>query len=194
MSATRRTRAGGSTPRRDPLDYYATPEWCVRAIMPHLPRAGSILDPCAGEGAIVNALEACGVDPDTIDAMEIDPRRAAKIDSRADVEVVDALSDEAGMWHLPHGLVIANPPFSRALEFVERSLTAQAPHGGTTAMLLRLAFAEGRTRATFHSEHPSDMYVLSRRPSFTGDGKSDSAAYAWFVWAPGRSGSWTVLP
>jgi hypothetical protein len=28
------------------------------------------------------------------------------------------------------------------------------------------------------------------RPSFTPDGKTDSAAYAWLVWGPGRGGRW----
>lgn len=51
----------------NPGEYFATPDWCVRAILPHLPIGGSVLEPCAGEGAIVRALLASGVSPECID-------------------------------------------------------------------------------------------------------------------------------
>lgn len=32
-------------------------------------------------------------------------------------------------------------------------------------------------------EFPVDhLVVLSKRPSFTGDGKTDGTGYAWFIW------------
>ena len=45
MSATNRSNV------RVASDFYATPAWCTRAILPHLP-VTSVLDPCAGDGAI----------------------------------------------------------------------------------------------------------------------------------------------
>ena len=179
----------------NPGEYFATPDWCVRAILPHLPIGGSVLEPCAGDGAIVRALLASGVSPECIDAMEIDERRARVLATTGvDMIQIDALSAEADyMWQLPHALVIMNPPFSGAMDFVKEAIGAQAPHRGTTAALLRLSFLEGQCRADFHALHPSDVYVLPKRPSFTGDGKSDSSAYAWFCWGPGRGGRWQVL-
>ena len=50
----------------------------------------------------------------------------------------------------------------------------------------------GQDRRAFHDAHPADLYVLSRRPSFIGTG-SDTAAYAWWVWGPGRGGRYQVL-
>lgn len=47
-------------------------------------------------------------------------------------------------------------------------------------------------RADFHRRHPSDVFVLPRRPSFTGGG-TDATEYAWFVWGPGRGNRWYVL-
>jgi hypothetical protein len=38
-----------------------------------------------------------------------------------------------------------------------------------------------------------DVYVLSKRPSFSGNGKTDATAYAWFLFGPGRGGRWQVL-
>jgi len=41
---------------------------------------------------------------------------------------------------------------------------------------------ESKKRKDFWQRHPvNGLYVLSERPSFTG-GKTDAAAYAWFVW------------
>lgn len=38
-------------------DFYETPSWCVEAIAPHLPKYLTVLDPCAGQGAILRAFE-----------------------------------------------------------------------------------------------------------------------------------------
>lgn len=199
MSATNVPNREGVTRPRNADDFYATPSWVTRAILPYLPLAGSVLEPCAGDGAIVRELIAGGVNGDCIDAIELDPARAKEIPSAVDVVVGDALSEEGdALWDAPHGLVIMNPPFTLAQRFVETALAAQRPHRGTTAALLRLAFLEGQGRADFHAAYPSDVYVLPRRPSFYSrpegrKGSTDSSAYAWFVWSPGGGGRWRVL-
>ena len=86
-------------------------------------------------------------------------------------------------------MIITNPPFYLAEQFVRKSLSC-ATH---VAMLLRLAFLETRKREALHEEFPSDVYVLSRRPSFMSNGATDSCAYAWFVWGPGRGNRWEIL-
>ncbi|MCL6612078.1 MAG: hypothetical protein K6T66_11125 [Peptococcaceae bacterium] len=49
-------------------------------------------------------------------------------------------------------------------------------------MLLRLAFLESKKRRDFWRRYPvNGLYVLSERPSLMG-GKTDAAAYAWFIW------------
>jgi hypothetical protein len=177
----------------NPDDFFRTPAACVDLILPFLPTAGSVLEPCAGDGAIVAALRARGVD--CVDAIEIDEDRAAKVRAiGGDVLCSDALGPEAaGIWQAAHGLILTNPPFSLAMEFVELALASQRPHRGTSAFLLRLSWLASSKRAAFHRENPSDVYVLSRRPSFTGDGKSDSTDYAFFVWGPGPRGRWAIL-
>jgi hypothetical protein len=103
----------------------------------------------------------------------------------------DALSGELDSeWYQPD-TVIMNPPFSLGLSFVEYALS-HTRRGATIVALLRLAFLEGQGRAELHRKHPSDVYVLPKRPSFTGKG-TDSSAYGWFVWGPGRGGRWQVL-
>lgn len=56
---------------------------------------------------------------------------------------------------------------------------------GAVVMLLRLAFLEGqaRGRGLWREHPPTRVRVLTRRPSFTGNGKTDATAYAVFEWA-----------
>jgi hypothetical protein len=78
----------------------------------------------------------------------------------------------------PFDWIIGNPPYSHAEAHVRHALTL-APR---CAFLLRLAFLESVKRVDFWRDHqPSEVHVLSKRPSFTGGG-TDSAAYGWFVW------------
>lgn len=177
MSSTNRGR------ERNALDFYETPPETTRAILAHLEPASIVLDPCCGDRAILLAVAEAWPGASCLGA-DIDPARAADVH-------IDALGPES--WTCPGVTVITNPPYSRAEEFVRRALLEVGPTG-TVAMLLRLAFLESKGRASLHAKHPSDVFVLAKRPSFTGDGRADSAAYAWFVWGPGRGGRWEVLP
>jgi len=77
--------------------------------------------------------------------------------------------------------IITNPPYSIAQEFIEKCFKI-ADQNTEIIMLLRLAFLESKKRYEFWQKHPvSELYVLSKRPSFTGGG-TDATAYAWFVW------------
>jgi hypothetical protein len=179
---------------RREMDHYVTPAWCVDAIAPHLP-TGPAFDPSAGEGAILDALHAhSGLDRGAFGGLELHPDRARKAYVRG-YSVVQRDALDGARWQFTTSfapLVVMNPPFSLAQEFVVEALRQTALRRGTVAALLRLAFLEGRKRAAFHAANPSDVYVLSRRPSFTGKG-TDATAYAWFVWGPGRGGRWATL-
>lgn len=184
MSATRKPRAERG------LDFYETPAWCVRALLPHLPACSRVLDPCVGKGAILSAL---GWPPRSW-GIELDPALAAVASESCPVVVRDALAPDPWLLDVAEGnaqLVVMNPPYLFAEDFVERALAEVAP-GGTVAALLRLGFLEGQARASFHREHPADVLVLSRRPSFTRRG-TDASAYGWFVYGPGRGGRWQLL-
>lgn len=186
---------------RSPADFYATPEWCTRALLrwlgtaPDLTgqrravRAPSIVvDPCAGTGAILRVVQAAG---HRVGAVEL------REECRADLNALvpggglygDALAKSGMLAELrnvlrpvPGAAVVTNPPYSLAQEFIE----TWAPCVEWSAWLLRLNFIGSQKRAVwFRGEgRPSHVLVLPRRPSFTGKG-TDSCEYAWFVW-PGR--------
>ena len=166
-------------------DFYETPSWCVEAILPHLPKYQTVLDPCAGQGAILRAFERHAL---RLRAIEINPEleRVSTINWLC----ADALS-ESTLWQLPD-LVLMNPPFSKAEAFVRRALDEVRGNNGTVCALLRLGFLASKKRADFLRVNPPDVYVLSKRPSFNGEG-TDSCDYGWFTWGPGRGGRWFVL-
>ena len=80
-------------------------------------------------------------------------------------------------------LIIGNPPYEYAEEFTRRALQLLAPEG-RIVYLFRLAFLEGQDRGVgLWLDHPPyRVATCSRRPSFTGDGKTDSTAYACYYW------------
>lgn len=170
---------------RQPDDFYETPAWCTHAILPHLniKPAGTILDPFAGAGAILKASSELK-NYITLTGIEKDPDRAARCREIAwVVRCGDAFEHE---WYRAD-VILTNPPYSLALQSVQRSCDYLAEWGtGKAAFLLRLAFLETKERNQFlRNRMPDNIYVLPRRPAFI-KGKTDSCAYAWFVWGPER--------
>lgn len=180
---------------RAPFDFYPTPAWATKALLaacPDLP-GGLWCEPAIGDGAIVRAVEEARPGRQTWIAADIRPEAVASLAGieearRGAVLIVDftlGVQTLAGC-----AVYITNPPFILAEAFARECLKLAAPQGATVALLLRLAFLETATRAPFHVEHPADIYPFATRPSFVVDGKTDSTAYAWWVWGPGRGGRW----
>ena len=175
---------------RRPQDFYPTPGWVTRAILPHLAEdidRGVVWEPAAGDGAILREVLAFrpGLEREgRLWATEIDEGRVRRAREFAPTCHTDFL--DCG----PHrcSLIITNPPYSIAERFVSHALDL-AGENATVAMLLRLAFLETRKRAPFVRRHCPDVYVLPERPSFVegpGRTQTDSCAYAWMVWPRGE--------
>lgn len=167
--------AGRGAVRRE-SDFYPTHAWCVHRMLEvvELPR-GTLLEPCVGDGAI---LDAC---PGHCVWFTADVRETPYA-----LHVVDFLSVEPA--DRQYAAVITNPPYSQALEFVQHSMKF-AP---VVIMLLRLNFLGGGKRSEWLRENPPDVYVLPNRPSFDGKG-TDACEYAWFVWGMTEGGHFQIL-
>jgi len=158
-----------------------------------------VLDAGAGTGAIARVVkEDFHVDA-VVSGVELDEGRRGiamardhdRIHYRGgsffDVTTRGQLPIEAGgarKWDL----VISNPPYVDAEGFVMHSLRIAE----VSCFLLRLNWLASKKRAAFHRAHPADVFVLPRRPSFTGGG-TDATEYAWFVWGEGRGNHWFLL-
>jgi phospholipid N-methyltransferase len=162
MSATNRGAI------REPLDAYPTPDWLIEAMIEHLRRyrPQSILEPAAGDGAIVRALRQAFPD--------------------AEIVIGDINQGQDFLKHEYSGqfdLIMMNPPYRLALAFIKRALELRTPLGAVV-MLLRLDFLGAQWRAAWWRTHkPSGIYITPRRPRFVGNG-NDATEYAWFEWSP----------
>lgn len=89
-------------------------------------------------------------------------------------------------------MIITNPPFALAQEFVEWGL-ANVAAGGRVAYLLRLNFKGSAARFhLFRDNPPYREYVHHARPSFLPGGETDSIEYAHMIWRRGHVAPHTI--
>lgn len=196
MSSTR----GINSPARRPGEFYETPSWATRAILrllqDHLaPQA--ILEPGAGSGAITRELRATWPQA-RITALEIDPAHREELELITPcVKIGDffELVPLKGAYHL----VVMNPPYSGpkredlVMWWTKRAIFHAGYHGAV-AVLTRLNWLGSQKRAQWLREQIPFVGVLPKRPSFTGDGKTDSCEYCWLVYNVRElMGRWAVL-
>ena len=88
---------------------------------------------------------------------------------------------------VPYDLILTNPPFSLAEEFIRKTVTLLQPYG-VAMFLLRLGFLASIKRYKLWTRDISLHYtgILTQRPSFIGgtDVKTD---YAWYVFTQKRT-------
>ena len=145
--------------KRRPQDEYQTPVYCVEKLIPYISFHGDchFLEPCAGEGNIVDIVSPL-----------VKSVTTCEIKAVKDYFAFSGSAD----------LIITNPPFSLAIDFLEKSLG----EADTVVYLLRLNFFGSVKRKEFWNKNkPSHLFVLTPRPSFT-EGGTDSCEYGWFCW------------
>lgn len=151
---------------RNPKDFYPTPDFSFKPLLPHLDRRGIFWEPAKGDGRLVRWMIEFGLEADG-----------------DDIETgCDYLDDNT-----PRHTVITNPPFSFAFEFCKNAIsTAQNIY-----FLLPLNFLGSQKRKDWFENHePQSIFILSKRPSFRPDGRTDSNEYGWFYWGNRHIGIW----
>ena len=83
-------------------DFYPTPEEAVIPLLPHLPEEGTFVEPCAGDGALIDHLEKLTNLKCTLGS-DIEPRRE-------DIYEKDALIPRSY-----YSIIITNPPWNRKI-------------------------------------------------------------------------------
>lgn len=177
MSSTNR----GS--KRIANDKYNTPQTAIDSLLDvvRFDNCYRFLEPCRGDGAILNSIP-------------VTDRWWAEIDCGIDYLTTTFTNVD---------LIITNPPFTLALEFLQKSLA----EADSVWYLLRLNFLGSKRRKPFwNANPPTHQLVLSERPCFVWvckdckamydpdsttvcevcGGKvraqTDSIEYAWFGW------------
>ena len=168
MSATNRGL------KRIKNDAYQTPSWLTEAIVPELiNRLGTgdmrVYEPACGNGQMVSVLNNYFTDVVGTDLVG--------------EKSVDFLSTPASP---EYDLIITNPPYSCAQEFVTKAFQWRRSKDSVVAMLLRINFLGSMKRAKWFRNNIPAIYVTPKRPKFSlnkhGKLASDATEYAWFVW------------
>lgn len=173
---------------RNKNDYYATPQWAIDFAFSDLLKLSetepilnilknkniAILDPCAGgdeENPMAYPYYLKSKNYINIETLDI------REDSLAQIKT-DFLN-----WNdeRKFDLIITNPPYLLAQEFIEKSLNF-LNEDGVLILLLRLNFFGSQKRKEWLINHlPTYCLVHSKRIPFTSKG-TDSTEYAHFVW------------
>ena len=172
-------------------DFYETPAESVTRLLdrPDLaPSTNAIIWECAaGRGAISNVLTERGY---TVHSTELRDRGFGKTG-------VDFLTAERPNTEGHPLVILTNPPFKFAIDFIKHSL--ELLHDGESCyFLLRLSFLEGQKRqAFFEKQNPEVVAVFGKRITCNRNGDSTIAnsgavAFAWFKWTKGYAGKSVV--
>lgn len=170
---------------RTELDYYATNPEAVKKLLDQEQFCGKyILEPCVGAGHIANVLkEHFGKEVTGIDIVDR---------GYPETIVTDFLN-----WipNKKYDTIITNPPYSLAVEFIEKCMNVLSPYG-KLAMFLRINFLETVGRKKLFDKYPPKyVYVFRKRmPVFsngleinpkTGKVWNTTLCNAWYVWQKG---------
>lgn len=180
MSAAGRTEGV----RRD-HDHYVTPPWAVHRFLEsyEIPRGATVLDPCAADGGLLAAIHE--VRPDLVlMASEIREECRAPLSALLNAGVIvgfwlgDFFDLAPGVKDNDIDVVLTNPPFNLAVEFInECNRIARL----SNVHLVRLNFLGALKRHDWIAKHKPGVIVSANRPYFTGWG-GDATEYAWLVY------------
>lgn len=179
-------------------DFYPTAVDVTAVLPQYVPLYGHVGEVCAGQMDMANVLR--GVSSvSRVWTNDITPYPGLDF-------VSDATKSGSAVWQRPYGWVVTNPPFNVAYDVLRQAWDHTSVG---VAMLLRLSFLEpvgGRYedegdeepcffwpdngRGEWLKANENDLSHLiifgSPRPSFTGNGRTDSTTVAWMVWQHGH--------
>ena len=153
--------------KRSERDFYPTPLTAFRPLVPFiLDLRLKVWEPACGDRRLINCLN--------------ENQSEHEADGDDILGGCNFLDD-----FTKRDFIVTNPPFSLALEFCDHAIK----HSAHVCMLLRLNFLGSKKRKKWWiANEPDALFVLSQRPSFKQNGKTDACEYAWFYWGSKHKG------
>jgi len=154
------------------VEFLPTSAWAVLRFLEdvQLP-GGRWLEPCVGGGSIVKAVNSVRSDVEWV-TLDIKQRPEFVPDRIGNYL---QLHQEIGDFDV----VMFNPPFTRALEFVQLAYE----HAKHVCMFQRLNWIANGKRAEWIRSRMPGLHILPNRPGHLAEkGSTDMQEYAWFLW------------
>jgi hypothetical protein len=182
MSATNRGK------EKVPQEFYETQRWVVNRLLDAVRLPGTRwLEPASGSGAIIRAVDTWRRHHNQTQIIwTSSDLRETKLDVADNCIVEHHTNLDYTFMNCPEffgrrwDVVITNPPFSLAFEFVKQALE----HAPVVVLLLRINWLGSQDRRDWLKAHRPAVHVLPNRPDFTGEG-GDATEYAWLIWGLG---------
>lgn len=170
--------------RSDGIDYYQTPAWATEELLKKEKFEGTILEPCAGAGAISKVLEEKG-----FQVISSDIRDDENVYGMKNLDMFTLKGFQANN-------VITNPPYFCAIDSIKKSLEIT---DRKVAMIFKLQFLESQKRYELFKTTPlKNVYVFCKRVVMwnellqpddgTRSQHGGTIAFAWYVWEHGYIG------
>lgn len=160
---------------REENDYYATDPLALVSLLKKETFNYKIWECCVGGGHLAHVLKEYGY---LVKCSDIIDR------GYPNTKIIDFLKYDGSF----KGDIITNPPYSKALQFIDKALSILT-EGNRLVMFLKIQFLEGGKRGIlFEKYKPEKIYVFCDRVEcakngiFTG---GSAVAYAWFIWRKG---------
>lgn len=163
----------------NPRDIWDTPPEAVQSLLRHLPRNIGFYEPCAGAGALSNALEAHG--HRCLHKSDIAPRNH-DISQNDALEVIAQLRPPSTDV-FDQSFIITNPPFSRESMGFCRDLIIASAHKRQTWFLLPLAFAANVQNANIMKRFYQKVVTIGRLKWKPGTRHKERRDMAWFLFS-----------
>jgi hypothetical protein len=170
---------------REKDDYYATSPQAIDKLLNvfEIPKEKQIWECACGEGHLSKRLVELGYSVFSTDIV-----------NRGYGEVSDFFACKEKLDG--NTLILTNPPYKYAMEFVLHSLEL-LPENAYCIMFLKLLFLEGQKRYSdlFRIHPPQKIYVFSKRIKCAKNGNfglieehNSAVAYCWYIWQKGFTG------
>lgn len=149
-------------------DFYPTPPYHTRQVLGYLDRSMPVWDPAAGNGTMLDVIEAHGFA--VVGSDLVDYGRGYVEQDFLEADPIEGVVAQ----------IVTNPPFKHAQAFAEHALVdLKAP---LVALLLPSHYLGGQARATFFREHPPWRVGIVPARMRLYNGNVSQFYHAWFVW------------